>query len=438
MVAANLYQRRHMAISLPILLVALAIAALIWQLFFPIARGHIVFSAGAPEGAYSRDAQRYAQWLERWGVSTEIIHSDGSLQNIERLTKGQANVAFAQGGFGYSGGNLSNASSANIRTIANVGVEHFWLFSSSRVRIESIAELRGLRIGVAGAGSGSRRLLQELLGLWRLEPKDYTLITLLPNQMDQALKDSSVDAVAQVAASSSPLIQKLLTQPDITTAYLKRTTAVYERLPYLRPHLVLRGSLTERKTQPEQDLNLMSVHTSLIVRDDMSDALQRLITHVAKQVHAAPDDFNPVSVFPNIQHLDFPSSAQARCVLDSGLPFWEQHLSYFWAQVLARLVLIVLPIVLIALWLCKAIPAVLRWRLESQINRWYGELRFIEHELENEQIAGIDVARSMAKLSALDAAMAHFKTPRNLLPRWHALRLHVNLVRQGLLHLRGR
>jgi uncharacterized protein len=438
MVSAQLYQRRFSAIRLPILALALAASALIWQLFFPIAPGHIVFSTGAPVGGYTRDAQRYAELLERWGVTTEIVTSEGSEQNLDRLSKRQADVAFAQGGFGYSGLQLGNTLTGSIFTIANVGVEHFWLFSEKKRVLESIAELRGLRIGVAGPGSGSRHLLRELLGLWRLEPKDYALVTLRPSEMAEALTTGRVDVVAQVAAANSPLIQNLLLQPDIAPRYLRRTTALYERLPYLHSRLVLRGSLTERKTQPEQDLNLLSVHTNLLVRSDLDSALQRLLTHVTEQVHSRADDFSAASEFPKIKHLDFPSSAQARYVLDSGLPFWEQHLPYFWGQAALRLVLIVLPICLVALWLCLAVPALLRWRLESQINRWYGELRFIEHELENDQVAGIDVTRSMARLSTLDAQMSRFNTPRSLLPRWHALRLHVNLVRQGLLQLRGR
>jgi uncharacterized protein len=437
MVVAQLYQKRFLAIRLPIVVLALIIASLTWQLLFPIAPARLRFSAGAPGGGYSRDANLYAQWLERWGISTEVMQSNGSLENIERLSKGQADLAFAQGGFGFTSISSAQAPTENIVTLANVGVEHFWVFSN-QAGIESVAQLRGLRIGVAGPGSGTRRLLQELLTLWRLEPKDYTLTTLSAQEMPAALQQGRVDVVVQVAAASSPLIQAMLAQQGIALAYLKRTAAIYERLPYLHPQLILRGSLTEKRTQPEQDLTLMSVRTSLIAHSGLDPALQRLLTYAAQQ-QAESNAINPFADnTPRLKQLDFPSSSHARYVLESGLPWWEQNLPYFWAQVLVRMVLIVLPIALLAAWLCMWLPTLLRWRLESQINRWYGELRFIEHELGQAQVAGIDVARYMARLSALDASMSRFKTPRALLPRWQLLRLYVNFVRQGLLQLRGR
>ncbi len=437
MVSAQLYQNRFLAIRLPILVLAFALGAWLWTQFFPIAQAHVRFSTGSASGGYTTDAQRYAQWLQRWGVTTDVQTSEGSLDNIGRLERSEADVAFAQGGFGYLGTKYSAQPPGQVSTLANVGVEHFWLLTRD-ANLETIFELRTLRIGVAGSGSGSRHLLIKLLELWRLQTKDIQLVTLAAADMPKALADGRVDAIAQVASVNSPLMQKLLAIPGMRVAYIKRTAAIYERLPYLHPHLVLRGSLTTAGTQPQQDTPLLSTYTSLIARSGLDPALQRLLTHVAQQVHVDPLSNSRYSEFPKLKHLDFPSSEHARYVLESGLPWWEQHLPYFWAQVLVRLMLIGLPIALVALWLCVALPALLRWRLESQINRWYGELRFIEHDLDTEQVTGIDVARYMARLASVDTEMSGFKTPRALMPRWHTLRQHVDFVRQGLIQLRGR
>jgi uncharacterized protein len=442
-ITAKLYHNRHIAIRLPIAVAAIALMALIWIGFFPIAAPHIRFTAGSPGGGYARDAARYAQVLAQMGVSTEILSSVGTPENLKRLQNGEADVAFAQGGFGYLDTTFTPKRVDNIVTLANVGTEHFWLFT--RVRgIESIAQLKSLRIGVAGPQSGSRAVLEKLMELWRLEPKEYNLVTLTSAEMPTALAAGKVDAIAQVAATTSPLVQKLLALPDAQLVHLSRSAAIYERLPYLEPYLALRGSLTDRRTQPEQDTTLLSTHTSLVASSQLHPALQRLVTHAAQQVHDGadrPDGANSVrgsEDLPSLRHLDFPSSASARRVLDIGLPWWEANLPYYGAQVLIRLLLICLPVALVAWWLASIIPGLMHWRLQSQLNRWYGELKFIEHELANEQVAGIDVTRFLARLASIDRDMSSFRTPAALTQRWYSLRHHVDFVRHGLLNLRGR
>jgi uncharacterized protein len=436
-ITSKLYHNRHLAIRLPIAMMAIALMAFVWLGLFPIAPAHIRFTTGSPGGAYDRDARRYAEVLAQMGVHTEIIPSQGTPENLQRLQDDKADAGFAQGGFGYLDTSFTSKRVDNISTLASVGIEHFWLFTRNR-GIDSIAQLRGLNVGVAGAQSGSRSVLEKLMELWRLEPKEYNLVTLSAQEMPQALAMGKVDAVVQVATTSSPLVQKLLALPDVQLVHLRRSAAIYERLPYLTPYLVLRGSLTEQRTQPEQDTTLLTAHTSLVANTRLHPALQRLLAHAAQRVHARTDSVNGSEEFPSLKHLDFPSSGAARRVLDLGLPWWEASLPYYLAQALLRVVLICLPIALLAWWLGRAIPGLIRWRLQSQLNRWYGELKFIEHDLANDQVVGIDVARYVARLAAIDREMARFRTPKALIQRWYSLREHVDFVRHGLLQLRGR
>ena len=63
----------------------------------------------------------------------------------------------------------------------------------------------------------------------------------------------------------------------------------------------------------------------------------------------------------------------SRQTLARGLPWQEELLPFWWAQFAERMVLLVLPVVLLALWLMQRIPAYMRWALQSRVNRWYGK-----------------------------------------------------------------
>ena len=84
------------------------------------------------------------------------------------------------------------------------------------------------------------------------------------------------------------------------------------------------------------------------------------------------------------------------------------------------------------------VPAYLRWVLESRIARWYGELKYIEHDLARGKVTGLERTQFLARLDRIERAMRDVVTPAYLMPRWFLLRKHVGFVRAGLYRQRGR
>ena len=100
--------------------------------------------------------------------------------------------------------------------------------------------------------------------------------------------------------------------------------------------------------------------------------------------------------------------------------------------------LIVTPIGLMAWALARLIPAYFRWVLESRVNRWYGELKYIEHDLTLDSISGIDLSRYHSRLEQMERAMQRFATPQALMERFYLLHQHIGFVRSQVFRLRGR
>jgi hypothetical protein len=189
---------------------------------------------------------------------------------------------------------------------------------------------------------------------------------------------------------------------------------------------------------PARDLPVLTTSASLVGRSDMHPALQRLATHVANTVHARGGALHPPGEFPSLKRVEFPASEEARRTLIHGLPWLEARLPFWWAQVVIRLLVICLPVALLALWLARMLPAYLRWVLESRVARWYGELKYIEHDLSREDLSGLDLTHFLGRLNSIEQRMAAFVTPPYLMPRWFTLRQHIDFVRMRLLRRRGR
>ena len=437
MLVAHLYHRQWLLIRLPILATALLVISFLWVVVWPIPPARLsITTAGAP-GAYHSLGLQYAARFAAYGIELDVQTSEGSQQNIERLTAAQnpSDLAFMQGGFGYLGTSGERRERSRIETLANVDIEGAWLFTNNRT-ITSLAQLNGLRIAVGPDGGGSRKVALRLLDQAQIDLKSVTLSSQIGQAAVDALTTGLVDAVFFVALPESDTLKRLLALPKTQLASLGKSAAIAERNPYLEPRLLTQGAFGNGL--PLRDTTILTATASLVAREGLHPALKRMALAVSTEVHTGGGLFHKAGDFPSLRRIDFPSAAQARPVLSSGLPFLERTLSFWWAQFIQRLLLIVLPVALLAWWLMQLLPGLLRWTLESHVSRWYGELKFIENELQSAQVPGMDLAQFLVRLNTIDAKLLSFRCPKELMPRCYVLRQHVDFVRQRLNKVRGR
>ena len=142
-----LYQRRWWLFYLPLLLctaAALWWAAQEWRVRPPM---KVVISAGPSQGGYAVIAQRYAERLERQGLSVEIVYSDSQASALQRLKDaGDVTAGFAQG--------IYAPSFPYLQALSVIGQEPVWVYSAIH-GAGSLTQSSGLRIAVGPGGSST-------------------------------------------------------------------------------------------------------------------------------------------------------------------------------------------------------------------------------------------------------------------------------------------
>ncbi|MES3003937.1 MAG: TAXI family TRAP transporter solute-binding subunit [Pseudomonadota bacterium] len=437
MPAAHFYSRKLLLVKLPIAAAAIALCAWLWVALLPLPPASLTLSTGLPEGVYHAHAQRYTEAFARHGITLNVATSDGSEMNLRRLrgaAQPHADLAFVQGGVAEAGARLPGG---RLETIARVDVEPVWIFS--RVPgIDSLEQLQGRKVSLGPPGSGTRKLALTLLEQVRMDAADVVDTPVTGMNAAQALEQGSLDAIIMVSAGDSPVVKAMLRAPGVSLVQLKKITAFTERLPFLQVRLLPQGALDAAAQLPPRDSAVLITTSSLVARADLHPALQRLAAEVAREMHGGPGPFHRAGDFPTLRRIEFPASEEARRTLAQGRPWLEEELPFWWAQIAVRLLVICLPIALLAYWLARAIPAYLRWLLESRIARWYGELKFIEFDLARESVTGLDRVKHLQRLASIEKRMTAFATPRYLMPRWFTLREHIAFVRARLDRGRGR
>jgi uncharacterized protein len=430
---STIYRSRWILVYVPS--AALAIAAFVWLgwYVFPPAPSHITITSGAAEGMYHQHALRYAEFFTRHGLTAQVLTSAGSAQNIERLRDKQqpAQVGFVQGGFGQLERVKAGENRTGIQILANIDIEPVWIFSRI-ASLDSLPQLQGLRVSIGAQGSGSRAMALQLLAQVRLEPKDLVLSEASGLAAAKALEEGKLDVAIFVAAPKAQVVKTMLRIPGVYLVQLKHSTALTERLPYLGPRLIAQGMLDETTAQPGKDMMLLTTLASVVVSESLHPALKRLTTAAAMEIHNEATLLARAGEFPVLKQADFPSAPEARNTLLHGLPWIEQKLSLNQAQWFWRVVLLALPLMLLVWLVCSIVPAYLRWILESHINRWYGELKFIEYDMEQAKLSVFDTIRFSKQLQNVDAALSKFEAPQDFMQRLYMLRQHIDFVRHKL------
>lgn len=418
--------RDAIAILIP---VAIVVGAGFWaaaQFIKPAPPREIRMSTGSPGGAYTMFAARYQTILERYGIKLVELPSEGAVQNLQRLLDDtqEVDVAFVQGGLGIG------TDAEGLVSLGSFYYEPLWVFYRGR-DVEDLGELRGRRIAVGGEGSGTRKLAMDLLegfgmadGPTRLEPLGGFAAV-------QALAEGRVDAAVLVGPVNSGAVWTALHTPGAKLLSMGRADALVRRHPYLSKLTLPRGTIDLVRNIPAADTVLVSPMATLVARDDFHPALIDLLLQAATEVHGPPGIFNRADEFPNSRQVDFPLSREAERFYSSGTRFLHRYLPFWAATLVDRLIVLLIPVFALLIPAMKILPALYGWRVRSRVYKWYGELKFLEREIDRDAAAHSET-EWLARLDRLEERVNRVKTPNAYTNELYILKEHINLVRRAV------
>ena len=424
--------RDLLATAWPIVLISAIGFFVAYQFVKPAPPSRVVISTGGESGAYQSYARRYAELLAAKGITLEIRTSAGSQENIERLKKGDADMAFVQGGVLPPAS--EDESSDGLLSLGSVAYEPVWVFYRGETRMDKLHQLGNVRIAVGEEGSGIRGLAMQLLKANEISPQSRNLIPLAGMNAAEALQRGEIEAAFIVSALEAPAVQALLRAPGVRVMSFIQADAYLRRFPYLSKIVLPRGVVDLVRDTPSRDTVLLATTANVVVRDDVHPALVSLFLQAMTEVNGKSGFFQRAGEFPAYRDQSFPVSEEAQRYYKSGPPFLQRYLPFWVAVLVERLIVLVVPIFVLLLPLLKLAPSVYAWRVRSKIFRCYGDLKFLENELRQ----NYDAARQADYLQRLDRIEEDAysrNTPLAFSDLVYTLREHINLVRTRLVQL---
>src|ERR1035441_5887309 len=187
------------AMTIAAILFAVLVMAGAVFLFIESAAPSTITIPRGPEGSiFHTNAIRYARVLARYGVKLNVLTSQGSLENLDRLCDPslRVDVGFVQGG-------MTNGASGKLVSLGSISHQPLLVFYRG-APVELLSGLTGKRIAVGPVGSGTRSLALSLLDANGIKPGGATtLLDWEPKQASKALLDGTVDAVFLMGEDAS-------------------------------------------------------------------------------------------------------------------------------------------------------------------------------------------------------------------------------------------
>ncbi|MCW8906325.1 MAG: TAXI family TRAP transporter solute-binding subunit [Sedimenticola sp.] len=422
-------RKAHLNIFGPVVILVLLAFILAYQFVQPAPPDHIRISSGQPEGAYYLFAQRYRERLRQEEIDLEVLPSAGSIDNIGRLIRGEAEVALVQGG---TSGNSGEGEM--LRSLGSLYFEPLWVFHRESVPVQHLIDLHGRRIAIGGEGSGTRALALQLLAANEITTDNSPLQALGGREAADALLNGELDSAFFVASPKSPVVRTLLEAPDIRLMNFQRAEAYTRIHRYLSSVLLPEGVIDMKRNIPGQPTTLLAASANLVVRADIHPALMDLLLQAAKEVHGEGGWFEQNGQFPAPDYLAYPLSSEAERFYQYGPPLLQRYLPFWAATLVDRLKVMLLPFLALMIPLFKIMPPIYRWRMRSRIYRWYREVLAIDRRLFDDDDRQLDKAHD--QLQRIEREVSHIDIPLSFAEELYDLRLHIGLVQQKLERLR--
>jgi TRAP transporter TAXI family solute receptor len=382
-------------------------------------------ATGAKNGAYYSFAHQYARLLASDGIVLEVVSTAGSVENFQLLKKGEVSLALVQSG------SASPEDKQRLQSLGSLFLEPLWIVSRAQKPIKQFSKLKGRRLAVGAAGSGTYLLATQLLAATGATEANTTFVRGDSAQAIAALSQGTIDAAFFVASPMSPFIRSLLERPAIEFVNFDRAAA-YERLfSFLTPVTLAEGVLNLERNIPRQDTTLLAVSANLAASRDLHPGLIPALLDAVTKVHRHGGVLEQRRQFPSVDFVDLPLNEDARRYIASGPSFLFRWLPYGWAVLLDRLKILILPFLALLIPLFRIAPPLYNWRIRSKIYRWYAVVREIDLTVHKNDKA-MDAQSLLNRTTELEREVASVSVPLSYTGELYNLRLHIDFLQDEL------
>jgi hypothetical protein len=418
----------------PILLILLVVLLGVWWYADPPPPRKVVMATGQPGGSYDVLGKKYAAFFEKKGITLELLPTKGAEENVAHLAdrSDPVQAAFAQAGA------FNPQAITGVQSLGAIAYTPIWFFyrgpELKHTDFKSIQAntqyFLNARISVGEKGSGSYAQAMHMLKAngFKEGPNFLHLSSL---KSAEALQKGEIDAAFIVDDYEAPVVQQLLSDPNLRLAAYPRAEALIRLMPFLQILNVPEGGFSLVRNFPATDIKLMASTTNLLIDDRMHPALQFLFLEAAREINGKASFFAEYGEFPTFKNIGLSESPVALHYEKNGSPLLMLYFPFWVAELINRLVFVLLPFCAVAYPVLLSLPGFRNKRMRRKVDKLYGILKTYEQELTETFLPEVK-DDYLKKLDLLEYQALQLKVSKSMSGDYYALRTSIDYVRNCL------
>jgi TRAP transporter TAXI family solute receptor len=326
-----------LASFLSLLTVALALAYWFWQ---PATLRIAVGPAGSDDQTL---VLALAKAIEAKSDAVRLtpIETDGTLQSLNLLGGGKADLAVARG-------DLTMPPDANSVAILRRNFVVLWAPTgrkgAAKSKVTDIASLSGRRIGIVGLGDANPNLLRVILAESGVNPQKVTTTQFGTDHISDMTQDAALDAFMMVGALDDKVIAdtiaattRLRGEPKFLSVDV--SDAIAERHPLYESEEIPAGAFAAAPQRPDDKIETIAVNHLIVapssLSDDTVDAFTRDLFAVKPSLTKDLPGARHIQKPDTDKDAALPAHPGAAAYIDGNeRSFMDKYSDYIWGAVL--------------------------------------------------------------------------------------------------------
>jgi hypothetical protein len=233
---------------------------------------------------------------------------------------------------------------------------------------------------------------------------------------------------------SSGQIFEAFEQGKLDLLDLQDIDGIARNLRHLRPLKIPASAYNVANGVPAKDIHALGISREVIVRNDLDTSVILGLAEAIDEVYSEPSELWERNEFPNFsQYSQFSPNAVALKYYKEGLPFLNKYFSSKPTNFIARLAVVMIPLITILYPLFSFLPKIYRFFVDRKLAKYYKDLEDLERKIlfENQS----DMPRIVEAIDAIENGIMSMKIPlvheSYVQDMFHA-RGHIQLIKQRL------
>ncbi len=248
----------------------------------PAKQQFINIATGGTAGTYYPLGGAIAEILNKNipGVNASAQTTGASVANINLLATGKVDIAFVQNDIAFYAVNgtemYKDKKVSNVMGLASLYPETVQIITLEKTGIKTLADVKGKRVAVGAAGSGTEANARQILETYGITYNDIKVQYLSFGEAAGALKDGNVDIAFVTAGHPTAAIQDIATQEKVVVVPVAadKADALIKKYPFYTKLTIPAKTYNNQNA----DVPAVAVMAMLAVTDKMGEDMGYKIT----------------------------------------------------------------------------------------------------------------------------------------------------------------